>query len=337
MGKLAIIADDLTGALDAAAPFCGVVGGVWVATRPEDFGQALTMEGGVVSVSTRSREISSEDARRRMAQVLADIPAGMQVLKKIDSRMKGNIAAELDAFRGRPMIVSPAIPEFGRVVRDGILTGPGIEMPIDIRGELGALAEGADVPDFTSVDDFLPVLQSAPANAVFVGARGMAQALAKRLGLETQEDVRSIPAPLCIVVGSTDPITLAEIDALKTSGRPYHLVEAPSGVLPVKPDGALGSVTVLQAVPGAARTPLRVAADFAETAKPWMEAARSLLMTGGATAEAMMDRLGVSVLSVEGEVLPGLPLCRSNDKVMITKSGGFGERDTFVQIARMAE
>ena len=58
MPWLAIIADDLTGALDTAAPFAASPRGVAVASRPGALAAALAADADVVAVSTRSREIA---------------------------------------------------------------------------------------------------------------------------------------------------------------------------------------------------------------------------------------------------------------------------------------
>ena len=112
---LAIVADDLTGALDAAAPFARIAGGVLAATGPDALGPALAAEPAVLAVSTRSREVSAATARDRVAQVLAALPVGTRIVKKIDSRLKGHVAAELSALEFRRMLVAPAIPDFGRI------------------------------------------------------------------------------------------------------------------------------------------------------------------------------------------------------------------------------
>ncbi|MCB1491623.1 MAG: four-carbon acid sugar kinase family protein, partial [Rhodobiaceae bacterium] len=169
---LAIIADDLTGALDAAAPFAASRGGVVVATHPAALDAALARTPDIVSISTRSREIAPEVARDIVAGVLAALPPGTPVLKKIDSRMKGNIAAELEAFGEGPKLVIPAIPDLGRVVRDGALVGFGADEPIPIRPALGRFADNAIVPDIADAADIAWAVAAAPSGTVFVGARG---------------------------------------------------------------------------------------------------------------------------------------------------------------------
>lgn len=336
MPDLVIIADDLTGALDAASPFAGHPAGVAVATRPDALGEVLHAGAGVIAVSTRSREIAGAEARARVAAVLAALPAGVILFKKIDSRLKGNIADELAPFGEGPLLVSPAIPDLGRVVRDGRLEGAGVAAPIPVRARLGAADAHAQVPDAPDDAALTRMVAAAPAGTVFVGARGLGLALARRMALQPPPATPPLPAPACIVVGSTDPITLAQVAALKAARSDLVLVEAPSGRLPAMPEGPHAALTLLQAVPGPQRAPADVARDFARGAARWLGPARSTLLTGGATAEAVLEALGVSLLHVAGEALPGMPHCRGGAWTIVTKSGGFGEPDALVRLAPAA-
>ena len=334
MPELAIIADDLTGALDAAAPFCGVPGGVVVATHAGALAAALKAGAGVVSVSTRSREIPGDEARLRVAAILEALPSGVRMFKKIDSRLKGHIGAELEPFGPVPFLVSPAIPDLGRSVVDGHLQGFGVAEPIAIAPRLGGAAGRAIIPDARSDADLEDAVRQAGDPAVLVGARGLAQAAARVMGLEPAPlSATPLPSPMGIVVGSTDPITLRQVAALKSAHGDLVPVEAPSGRVGPPPAAPLPPLTLLQAVAGPKRAPAAVARDFADGARAWLAPMRSMLLTGGATAEALLDALGIDVLTVEGEILPGIPCCRGGDRIVMTKSGGFGGADTLVRLA----
>lgn len=74
---LAIVADDLTGALDAAAPFAARGFHVEVALAIEAIGDALGAGPDVLSINLGSRELSAESARQRAAAALgALLPVG---------------------------------------------------------------------------------------------------------------------------------------------------------------------------------------------------------------------------------------------------------------------
>ena len=321
---LIIIADDLTGALDASAPFATATTAVSVATSSNALPAALDRGTPVVAVSTRSRDITPDQAAARIHQVLANLDTDRRLFKKIDSRLKGQLAAELAALPPGPLLVLPAIPVFGRVVRNGGICGFGVTEPIPIRPRLGLRGAGAIIPDTESDADIAEALASAPSDAVLIGARGLGVVLAQSWG-----GISAVPAPLsgriAVAVGSTDPITLAQLAPLAAQGIPIS--PAPDGFY----DGTVpaGDIVILQATPGTGgMTEAEVAATFARSFIPFSRDRDCLLLTGGATAEAVLDALGVGVLTIEGELLPGLPLSRAGPWRIVTKSGGFGEPDT---------
>lgn len=328
--RLAIIADDLTGALDTAAPFAALPGGVTVATRPEALGVALDRAPAVVAVSTRSRAIPPRAARAAVAAALAELPRDTLIIKKIDSRLKGNIAAELTAVSG-PLTVLPAIPDFGRVVRDGALQGFGVDTPIPVAGALGEAADRATVPDVETPEQMAAALAAA-GDSVLVGARGLAQALAARWGLGPPPRA-SLPAPSVFVIGSTDPITRAQVATLAAARPETPRVDAPGGEVPVRPRGTPADLAVIATTEGGAARPDQIEDRFARGLVPCLRPVHGALLTGGATAEAVLDALGVFRLSLIGEALPGMPATRSGRWVFVTKSGGFGEPDALVRLA----
>jgi len=122
-----IIADDLTGACDAGAVFCGG-GPVAVFLAPGAPGPAWP----VAAVDSESRPLAPVDAGRRiraLAGQLAPRLAGGVVLKKIDSTLRGPIGAELDALLSSTSagaVLCPAFPAQRRVVRDGVLYVGGV-------------------------------------------------------------------------------------------------------------------------------------------------------------------------------------------------------------------
>jgi uncharacterized protein YgbK (DUF1537 family) len=95
-------------------------------------------------------------------------------------------------------------------------------------------------------------------------------------------------------------------------------------------------VTIIQAIEG--ETPLgpaEVSADLADSVVPaFTGGAATLLLTGGATAEAVLERMGVSRFRLFGECVPGIALAFADGRYIITKSGGFGGPDTLSDIAR---
>lgn len=331
MPELAIIADDLTGALDAAAPFAMRGIRTAVALGVDGLGEAIAGGARVIGVSTDSREIAPQQAREAVRAAIAALPVGTKLFKKVDSRLKGNIEAELDAIPHDRSLVIPAIPAFGRWIRDGRLGGFGVATPIDIRHRLGRHAAVATIPDIATQADI-----EAAAATVYdlpIGARGLAEALALRMAPDTgAPDVLLRNPRAFLVIGSTDPITLTQLARLRQGQPDIDYIAAPNGHAEAAPRSA--PLTVVQATPGASSSDGKtVAAALAATVSRLAPPPGSLLvLSGGATAQVILRHLGVRALSVIGEVLPGLPLASANGLTFVTKSGGFGDEDTLLRL-----
>jgi D-threonate/D-erythronate kinase len=122
--KLVIVADDLTGAADSAARCvqAGLTAEIWLEASQR------AVEATVVSVSTDSRFLSPEEAASRVTATLATMSAwaGVTWYKKIDSTLRGNLGAELDAMMAalpdtRAAVICPAFPAQGRGLEGGSL------------------------------------------------------------------------------------------------------------------------------------------------------------------------------------------------------------------------
>ncbi len=106
-----LLADDLTGACDAAVHFAmrGRPTAVLVAPDAEAAGAA------VIAISTESRDLEPAAIRSATATAAATLARPPQLLiKKIDSTLRGHagveIAAALDAFACDAAIICPAFP-----------------------------------------------------------------------------------------------------------------------------------------------------------------------------------------------------------------------------------
>ena len=125
MAKTMLIADDLTGALDAGV--CLLPADVLVATSPEGVTCELVSScPAAISVNAGTRHLDAVSAAARVAALVevareAGVPC---VVKKTDSALRGNVGAELTAAwraSGLPRIhFIPALPEMGRVTRGGV-------------------------------------------------------------------------------------------------------------------------------------------------------------------------------------------------------------------------
>ena len=96
MPHVLIVADDLTGALDSSVAFAAPGRRVVVSLRPDALPAALARDAQVLVLTTASREIAHDAARARTEAALAglDLARIPVVMKKVDSRLKGNTAVE---------------------------------------------------------------------------------------------------------------------------------------------------------------------------------------------------------------------------------------------------
>lgn len=333
---LVIIADDLTGALDTAAPFAARGLHTEVVLKADGVGSGLALSPDVLSINLASRETSAEEGFAMMRALVGHLPAGARLFKKVDSRLKGHIAAELDAICYGRALVAPAIPAFGRVVRNGHVDGFGVDAPISVAGALKQHADRALIPDTASEDDLQAALDPAEGQGVdlLVGARGLAEALARKMTGQAPAGLVVPPAgPGLFVIGSRDRITLDQVAQLsRCDAVACH--QAPNGVLD---DASMPSAAVrlVQATEGVPAIPSdAVAQNLAVSVHPRLTAqARTLLLCGGATAEAVLARMGITCFRLEGECLPGLGLAYAGGQCIIAKSGGFGGPETLANLA----
>lgn len=116
------LADDLSGAAETAAalrlPARIVLGPVRgpAATAPPGAGRAL-----IVDLDTRQRD--ADEAARIVREAVRGAGPGTVLLKKTDSLLRGNLAAETAAYAegAAGLVIAPALPAAGRTVRDGIV------------------------------------------------------------------------------------------------------------------------------------------------------------------------------------------------------------------------
>jgi len=135
MASVIAIADDLTGAADCASPCAvrGMTASVILHGGSHPDLSSHWPEADVVSIDANTRGVSEEEAKRTITAMAASccVRAPEAILfKKIDSTLRGNLAAELAAtlraYREAQginsksvMILAPALPAEGRTTIDG--------------------------------------------------------------------------------------------------------------------------------------------------------------------------------------------------------------------------
>jgi uncharacterized protein YgbK (DUF1537 family) len=201
-----IVADDLTGACDAAAPF-GLSTGL--------------------AISTESRDLEEPEIHRRMNTLATTAGQANLIFKKIDSTLRGNvqveIAAAMQAFECPTAIVTPAFPDMGRTVRQGHLHIDGVRIKHAGANTLDAITnEDLD----RIVDDGL----KQTGRVLWAGSAGLAMALARRLyGTPTPLAPPAIKGPIVFCIGSDHPATQAQQAELERQCPAAKVLPVPRG------------------------------------------------------------------------------------------------------------
>ncbi|MGX1564839.1 four-carbon acid sugar kinase family protein [Streptomyces sp. NPDC055506] len=120
------LADDLSGAAETAvalrSPARILLGPVPapVASAP---GESLVLD-------LDSRQLPGAEAARAVRGVTHAVPAGTVLFKKVDSLLRGNLAAEADAYArdGRGVVIATALPAARRTVRGGVVHLDGVPL-----------------------------------------------------------------------------------------------------------------------------------------------------------------------------------------------------------------
>lgn len=332
-----MIADDLTGACDAAAAFATQGFETRVLLEP---GSEVVKEAELTVVSTESRDDAADDAAKKAADACRWMrERNISVLfKKIDSVLRGNIEAEVAAVMSAcgfgSAVLTPAFPAMGRTVRQGALHvfgrqpeyGPDLETMFLSQG-------GVSVEDAETDDDLAAIAEAALARdpvPLLAGSGGLAgpvaRTLARRCGKPAPDDASGAPfstaaprssLPIWLVIGSRHPSTMAQLAYLEGKGL----------------FSGADELVLL-------RVPLEA---FDENAvRPAAEAVRrgmvgALVLSGGDTARLLCSVLAADAIQLGGEVLPGIPWGRleggpADGTIVVTKSGGFGGPDVLLRV-----
>lgn len=125
MYSVKVIADDLTGAMDTSQGFAARGYATTVVADPEAEIDAIPLDKdpAVLGINTDSRYDDEDDAINSVFEAIETAPA-RSIYKKVDSTLRGNFAAEIDAALAASgaelALVAPAFPSAGRTTEDGI-------------------------------------------------------------------------------------------------------------------------------------------------------------------------------------------------------------------------
>lgn len=181
---------------------------------------------------------------------------------------------------------------------------------------------------------------------IVVGAAGVVAAIARRLSPELHPAQvndncpgQRPPSRVLVVVGTAEPRAGEQVDLLAEHGLPVaslSLDDTESGLVGIH--NALATGAAVLRAPESMRDPSRSApilttlvdvACRAVSGHPDM----GLVLTGGATARAVLDRLGVSSLRLCCQVHPGAAhLTTEGGRAVVIRPGSHGAADSLVQL-----
>jgi uncharacterized protein YgbK (DUF1537 family) len=270
-------------------------------------------------------------------------------------------------------IVAPAAPKKGRGLRGGWLHVDGQRMgrqslvellqqrlpgvavravPVGGRIDIGSGERCVLVADADSEEQLDAIAAfglAHPSDVLLAGSSGLSGAVMRLLAPGNSVSVparRLDTRRLHFLIGSHHARSAEQVQALVATGDvPAHVLSPSAGdALPAASANAQGGVLVHVEGLG---TPLRldpawIARRLGDAAEVLLRAAGdepvALFLTGGATARSILERLGVDRIEIVGSLFPGVVHGRvtvgARAVDVITKSGGFGERDLLVRLAR---
>lgn len=156
MPELIILADDLSGACEAAATFLLRTTRIQVALAgTASTGPVASPPVRVLALDSDSRHLPAEAAATRVRQLLAEHLDGARVplVKKVDSLLRGHLASELEQARlatGAQPVVATALPAGGRTVVGGVVHVHGTPLAQTSLWHAEGRAAPVSVPDALS-------------------------------------------------------------------------------------------------------------------------------------------------------------------------------------------
>jgi uncharacterized protein YgbK (DUF1537 family) len=354
-----LIADDLTGACDAAVHFAmrGHRTVVSLDRRMDAPG------AGALAFSTESRGLGPPEAGQGIppADWLSAGPAASKaalLFKKIDSTLRGHVGAEiglvLEAFACECALIAPAFPAMGRTVESGVLrVAGGAFEPIELGaywraqglcdcvhvapdGVPAALAAGTrfisvDASSDRDLDAIAAAGLASTRRILWAGSAGLASALARAgaRGPHAEAAPAKPHAAVLFCVGSNHPVTIEQQREL-AAARPVAAVNAEMAEPGRLAEALRGGRHVALEVPYGRVSAEHIRSLIGDWRGP-------LVLSGGATASLVCRALGVREIWLHREIAPGIPRGAISGGLfdgapIVTKSGGFGKPGALIQI-----
>jgi D-threonate/D-erythronate kinase len=353
---LRIVADDLTGALDTAAPFAAAS-----SPLPVHWDQAARSGSYALDTETRERADAGQGW-------VAHLDGATVPFKKIDSLLRGRTAEEIGAClaggRFRSAIIAPAFPAQHRITRLGRQywrpAEQGSWQPVDVdlllalrrrlpivhaKSAKALAADGFFLCDAETKQQLQAIVAAGKrmtAPVLWCGSAGLARALAG----PPRPQVAFVPnAPLLVLIGSDHPVAKAQQALLSGRVTPLGTDGAAIAAAVAKAAAAIGqgasaalAPTLPAGSPEQAREMLAVASRLIAERMP---RPGCLFATGGETLYGLLQALKATSLLATGELMPGVAHARIaggrwHDLPVVAKSGGFGQPDLLIRLLESA-
>lgn len=410
MVKLAVIADDFTGALDTGIKFTKTGARTQVMLHSDFSFSKITADCTVLVVDTETRHLPPEEAYRVVYELVkkCDLYGVEFIYKKTDSALRGCVGSELAAVAdaaGCAVQFVPALPKANRTTRGGIQYIDGIPVAKSVFGrdpfepvrhseiekilreetdkkivlvergkECGEMEEaGIVVYDASTDEDICRIAGN-------LLKQGKLRALAGCAGFAScLQDVWNFPKQkmkqprrtrsLLVACGSINDITRKQLAYAEHAGFDRLTLNVEQklreGYLETQEGGGFvnefrekcmkGTPLILDTCSehpveeaglyakknGIPREEIRgrIAGRVGELVKCWLDFGLddTVAITGGDTVYAFLTGIDCSDIEPVCEAVPGVVLFnikfRNRTLQVLSKSGGFGNEDVFVEIA----
>lgn len=212
----------------------------------------------------------------------------------------------------------------------------------------------ADATDQEDLDLLVRVVLSVHDRVLWAGSAGLADAIARHLAKANPRSACKSVRPastragrdVLVLYGSLNPASMAQADCARENGS-CRVIYAPDGLgvretldVLARSEGSTAIVSAhLNCVGTPAEASVRIKNYFAEVAREAVMSRRfhSIVLCGGDVGRAVLAALGATTITTEAEIIPGVVYCRAYEGLaagmgVVTKAGGFGERETLCQI-----
>jgi uncharacterized protein YgbK (DUF1537 family) len=374
-----VFADDLSGATETASAFLGRA--VDLALRLDATTPPHTAGVTVADLNTRAMtaEDAQRTLRTALAGVPRDGLVVKKIDSLLRGHIGAEVAVL--AERG-PVIMAAALPAMNRIVVGGTLHVGGVPLhrtrawaaettspPPTVTALFGDLPTASiptahepghelaeslsraasmghiavcDATTDADLDLIVRTRRSIP-GAQLVGTSALAAAVARTLPVaEREPDIRRPATTLLTVVGTAEPIAVAQVAALVADGV-QHVAVGADALLSGRADPtpvtrALERGSVVLTIAGAVdpATARGLSAALGRFVRAGQAQHRpDLVLTGGETARAVVDALGLTALRPVHEVHHGAVVSVASDgRSIVTRPGSFGDTDSLTAIAK---